>query len=112
MSMGDCWSAAAAAGTYHAANVRPTSHHHAPGIRETESRARGGAPVPPKGYHPIASWFAAISLHDTLRLTRLSDARLRSMRFGGRDQKMGLLRRGRRRLIGRWKRIWRCGRIG
>lgn len=32
-----------------------------------------GAPVPPKGYHPIASWFAPIGLHDTVRLTRLRE---------------------------------------
>lgn len=32
-----------------------------------------GPPTPPKGYHPIASWFAAIGLHDTVRLTRLDE---------------------------------------
>lgn len=32
-----------------------------------------GAPVPPKGYHPIASWFAPIGLHDTVRLTRMGE---------------------------------------
>ena len=25
-----------------------------------------GPPTPPKGYHPIASWFAPIGLHDTV----------------------------------------------
>ena len=30
-----------------------------------------GPPVPPRGYHPIASWFVCIGLSDTLRLTRL-----------------------------------------
>ncbi len=32
-----------------------------------------GPPMPPKGYHPIASWFVAIELHDTLTLTRLPE---------------------------------------
>lgn len=32
-----------------------------------------GPAAPPKGYHPIASWFAAISLHDTVTLTRLDE---------------------------------------
>jgi 4-diphosphocytidyl-2-C-methyl-D-erythritol kinase len=32
-----------------------------------------GPPQPPKGYHPIASWFVAIELHDTLTLTRLPE---------------------------------------
>jgi 4-diphosphocytidyl-2-C-methyl-D-erythritol kinase len=30
-----------------------------------------GPPVPPKGYHPIASWFAPIELHDDLTISRL-----------------------------------------
>jgi 4-diphosphocytidyl-2-C-methyl-D-erythritol kinase len=30
-----------------------------------------GGPVPPRGYHPIASWFVGIELHDTLELRRL-----------------------------------------
>lgn len=29
-----------------------------------------GPPQPPKGYHPIASWFTAIDLHDTIELAR------------------------------------------
>lgn len=32
-----------------------------------------GPPQPPKGYHPIASRFVAIELHDTLALQRLPD---------------------------------------
>lgn len=32
-----------------------------------------GPPRPPKGYHPIASCFVAIELHDTLTLQRLPD---------------------------------------
>ncbi len=32
-----------------------------------------GPPQPPKGYHPIASRFVAIELHDTLTLQRLPD---------------------------------------
>lgn len=32
-----------------------------------------GPPAPPKGYHPIASWFVAIGLFDTLELTRLPE---------------------------------------
>lgn len=32
-----------------------------------------GPPQPPKGYHPIASRFVAIELHDTLGLSRLPD---------------------------------------
>jgi 4-diphosphocytidyl-2-C-methyl-D-erythritol kinase len=31
-----------------------------------------GPPAPPRGYHPIASWFVAIDLHDDLSLSRLS----------------------------------------
>lgn len=31
-----------------------------------------GAPVPPKGYHPIASWFVPIDLSDELTLTALA----------------------------------------
>ncbi len=31
-----------------------------------------GPPQPPKGYHPIASWFVAIDLHDTVTLERLA----------------------------------------
>jgi 4-diphosphocytidyl-2-C-methyl-D-erythritol kinase len=30
-----------------------------------------GPPAPPKGYHPIASWFAPIDLHDDISITRL-----------------------------------------
>ena len=30
-----------------------------------------GPPLPPKGYHPIASWFAPIELFDELRLEAL-----------------------------------------
>lgn len=30
-----------------------------------------GAPTPPLGYHPIASWMAPVSLHDTLRVEPL-----------------------------------------
>lgn len=30
-----------------------------------------GAACPPRGYHPICSWFAPIDLHDTLTLSRL-----------------------------------------
>lgn len=30
-----------------------------------------GAPVPPDGYHPIASWMAPITLHDTVRVEPL-----------------------------------------
>lgn len=32
-----------------------------------------GPPRPPKGYHPIASWFVAIELLDTLLLKRLAE---------------------------------------
>lgn len=32
-----------------------------------------GPPAPPKGYHPIASWFAPIDLHDDLTVSRLAD---------------------------------------
>lgn len=32
-----------------------------------------GPPRPPKGYHPIRSWFVAIDLHDTVRLERLAE---------------------------------------
>jgi 4-diphosphocytidyl-2-C-methyl-D-erythritol kinase len=32
-----------------------------------------GPAQPPKGYHPIASWFVAIDLHDTLTLERLPE---------------------------------------
>lgn len=30
-----------------------------------------GPPRPPKGYHPIRSWFVAVDLHDTVRIDRL-----------------------------------------
>lgn len=32
-----------------------------------------GPPEPPRGYHPIASWFTCIGLHDELRLERVED---------------------------------------
>lgn len=32
-----------------------------------------GPPEPPKGYHPIESWFVPIDLHDTVRVTRLPE---------------------------------------
>lgn len=32
-----------------------------------------GPPVPPRGYHPIASWFTCIGLHDELALSRSAD---------------------------------------
>lgn len=32
-----------------------------------------GAPIPPRGYHPICSWFVPIDLHDSMTLTRLPD---------------------------------------
>ena len=31
-----------------------------------------GPPQPPRGYHPIASWFACVGLHDELALSRLA----------------------------------------
>ncbi len=35
-----------------------------------------GPPMPPKGYHPIASWFLTIDLHDTLTLERLPEGQV------------------------------------
>lgn len=32
-----------------------------------------GPPLPPKGYHPIVSWFACVDLFDTIKLERLND---------------------------------------
>lgn len=34
-----------------------------------------GPPVPPRGYHPIASWFACIELHDEVELAALPEGR-------------------------------------
>lgn len=36
-----------------------------------------GPPQPPRGYHPIASWFTCVGLHDELILSRRSDSRTR-----------------------------------
>lgn len=35
-----------------------------------------GPPAPPRGYHPIASWFACVDLHDDLTVSRLDPAAL------------------------------------
>lgn len=41
-----------------------------------------GPPVPPRGYHPIVSWMAAIDLYDDLTLTRLADGEASRYQIG------------------------------